>query len=190
MSVEEKVPTEEEVRVSIMATDMLVSIQLLSYVIQDVRDALEDSGLFRHRTKQLFGRADKDIEKLTAIAFRIFKVIDIENERKGDVTKSYANAFDVTMQNVYNHIDRSVTIEKPLDKAMNMLKYTLETVKFLNEQLPDPYTLLPARSVYDMMGKYFSGVSYTDSPFVYTVIRDFVKRRNELPMTVQVNLKD
>ena len=54
-----KQPTEVERRMADTAVDMLVLIQMLPYIMGDLREALEASGQYRHEIKRRRGRQAK-----------------------------------------------------------------------------------------------------------------------------------
>ena len=76
-----KRPTEVERRMADTAVDMLVLIQMLPYIMGDLREALEASGQYRHEIKRRHRQIEEIIFTVAEPAYRIFARFNPETAR-------------------------------------------------------------------------------------------------------------
>lgn len=76
-----KQPTEVERRMADTAVDMLVLIQMLPYIMGDLREALEASGQYRHEIKRRHRQIEEIIFTVAEPAYRIFARLNPETAR-------------------------------------------------------------------------------------------------------------
>ena len=76
-----KQPTEVERRMADTAVDMLVLIQMLPYIMGDLREALEASGHYRHEIKRRHRQIEEIIFTVAEPAYRIFARFNPETAR-------------------------------------------------------------------------------------------------------------
>ena len=76
-----KQPTEVERRMADTAVDMLVLIQMLPYIMGDLREALEASGQYRHEIKRRHRQIEEIIFTVAEPAYRIFARFNPETAR-------------------------------------------------------------------------------------------------------------
>lgn len=76
-----KQPTEVERRMADTAVDMLVLIQMLPYIMGDLREALETSGQYRHEIKRRHRQVEEIIFTVAEPAYRIFVRFNPETAR-------------------------------------------------------------------------------------------------------------
>ena len=76
-----KRPTEVERHMADTAVDMLVLIQMLPYIMGDLREALEASGQYRHETKRRHRQIEEIIFTVAEPAYRIFARFNPETAR-------------------------------------------------------------------------------------------------------------
>ena len=76
-----KRPTEVERHMADTAVDMLVLIQMLPYIMGDLREALEASGQYRHEIKRRHRQIEEIIFTVAEPAYRIFARFNPETAR-------------------------------------------------------------------------------------------------------------
>lgn len=76
-----KQPTEVERHMADTAVDMLVLIQMLPYIMGDLREALEASGQYRHEIKRRHRQIEEIIFTVAEPAYRIFARFNPETAR-------------------------------------------------------------------------------------------------------------
>lgn len=76
-----KRPTEVERHMADTAVDMLVLIQMLPYIMGDLREALEASGQYRHEIKRRHWQIEEIIFTVAEPAYRIFARFNPETAR-------------------------------------------------------------------------------------------------------------
>lgn len=65
-------PTEEEQKQTYYAIDMLLFVQCLMTCTYDLRKALRDAGMLRHKVKQVMNRMDEVVAEVCGVAYRVF----------------------------------------------------------------------------------------------------------------------
>ena len=76
-----KRPSEVEQHMADTAVDMLVLIQMLPYIMGDLREALEASGQYRHEIKRRHRQVEEIIFTVAEPAYRIFARFNPETAR-------------------------------------------------------------------------------------------------------------
>ena len=76
-----KRPAEIEQRMADTAVDMLVLVQMLPYIMGDLREALEASGQYRHEIKRRHRQIEEIIFTVAEPAYRIFARFNPETAR-------------------------------------------------------------------------------------------------------------
>lgn len=121
-------PTEVEQRMADVAVDMLVLIQMMPYVMCDIREELETVGKYRHEIKRRHRQAEDIIFTATAPAYHIFARHNPET----------AKGFIERMESFYHRLKGTFN-PQGLDGAVALLDGICRLVERYNRQLEPTY---------------------------------------------------
>lgn len=123
-----KRPTEVQQRMADLAVDMLVLIQMMPYIMCDIREELEKAGKYHHEIKRRYRQAEDIIFSATDPAYHIFARYNPET----------AKGFIERMESFYHRLKEAFNPQS-LDGTVAMLDGICSLVERYNRQLEPTY---------------------------------------------------
>lgn len=132
-----KRPTEVERHMADTAVDMLVLIQMLPYIMGDLREALEASGQYRHEIKHRHRQVEEIIFTVAEPAYRIFARFNPETAR----------GFLDRVDKFYHQIKNNYELHG-IEGAVSLLDAVCRLIERYNHQLERTYYFEHAEPIY------------------------------------------
>ena len=132
-----KRPTEVERHMADTAVDMLVLIQMLPYIMGDLREALEASGQYRHEIKRRHRQIEEIIFTVAEPAYRIFARFNPETAR----------GFLDRVDDLYFRIKSRYGLHG-VEEAVSLLYAACQLIERYNHQLERTYYFEHADPLY------------------------------------------
>ena len=132
-----KRPTEVERHMADTAVDMLVLIQMLPYIMGDLREALETSGQYRHEIKRRHRQVEEIIFTVAEPAYRIFVRFNPETAR----------GFLDRLDNFYHQIKNNYELHG-IEGAVSLLDAVCRLIERYNRKLERTYYFEHAEPIY------------------------------------------
>lgn len=132
-----KRPAEIEQRMADTAVDMLVLIQMLPYIMGDLREALEASGQYRHEIKRRYRQAEEIIFAVAEPAYRIFARFNPEAAR------GFLDRVDQFYHQIKNNYDLH-----GIEGATSLLDAVCRLIEHYNRKLEQTYYFEHAEPIY------------------------------------------
>jgi|GEM_PF-1303175 hypothetical protein len=132
-----KRPSEVEQHMADTAVDMLVLIQMLPYIMGDLREALEASGQYRHEIKRRHRQVEEIIFTVAEPAYRIFARFNPETAR----------GFLDRVDDLYFRIKSGYGLHG-VEGAVSLLDAACRLIERYNHQLERTYYFEHAEPIY------------------------------------------
>ena len=132
-----KRPTEVERHMADTAVDMLVLIQMLPYIMGDLREALETSGQYRHEIKRRHRQVEGIIFTVAEPAYRIFVRFNPETAR----------GFLDRVDKFYHQIKNNYELHG-IEGAVSLLDAVCRLIERYNRKLERTYYFEHAEPIY------------------------------------------
>lgn len=132
-------PSEKEQRMVAVAIDMLMLIQMMPYVMYDIREELERAGQYRHAIKRRHRQAEEIIFAATEPAYQVF----------ARYSHAAASGFLERMDQLYQQM-KSNSNPHGLESSVSMLEGICRLVERYNRQLEPTYYFDHADPLYKL----------------------------------------